>query len=251
MMDRARRACVATAAAALAGITGLGSAHAAPAMTSAAPTPVAPATTARNAAPAVGATAPNTSSTARSTATVPSGTSAVVAKATASPTRQPSAPKATGPTVPWSAKGFVADSGHVPYPNFTKPPRSKPGCRSADFELIFDRTSPAPSQGQFEHGWQLTVFTLRYDGRSACALSGQPFSGQLVTASGVELPNDRFIGGPAIADRLVRPGQLVFGSVGWAVKLGQEPRPAELVSTPPCRPLRPTLAWPRRCAVCR
>ena len=134
--------------------------------------------------------------------------------------------------MPWNPTGFVADNGDVTYPDPTEPPRSTPGCRSADFELTFDRTGPAPTQGQFRRGWQLTVFTLRYDGRSACALSGQSFGGDLITASGRELPDDRFIGGPFIPARLVRPGQLVLGSVQWAVKLTQEPRPAELVIDP-------------------
>jgi hypothetical protein len=146
--------------------------------------------------------------------------------------RRPARPERA--VVPWDATGqqrvttrqWPATSvGLMGAPKGTKP------CASQDLRLVSAQSAP----DRLGSGWVTTDFSLQSTSAADCSVSAYGIPAVIVDEHGRVIPDDaRFHGGgPRRPDAwLVRPGQMVAASVGWAHVRGQGPEPDALVVLP-------------------
>lgn len=138
--------------------------------------------------------------------------------------------------VPWNAAGVRTGTDAAPPAPSTPAPTKVPGCDDATFLLLptSARTAPTTSQGG------LTTFVLQFTGTTSCSMNPVFFGITMTAADGTILPIDSMPAGPPHPSIVIRPHQLVFGSISWTVNQGR-PHPAQLAfnigdipsSTPP------------------
>lgn len=145
-------------------------------------------------------------------------------------TTVPATSSYAGGPVPWSAAGGHPTTESAPLPAVAGAPPGTRGCVSDDFRLVSGSSKPGPGSS----GWMITTYTLVSVASSPCA--SWELSAGLDDSRGVPLPVDgvpqggdmpRFDGPPR-----VDPGDLVTGTVTWAVVRGATNPPADLVILP-------------------
>jgi hypothetical protein len=104
-------------------------------------------------------------------------------------------------------------------------------CTNLDLRLVSAHSHP----GSFDKGWMETEFVLQSISATSCSVSTYGIPTDLTDQQGRLIPNDtRALGGGMRIPQawLLRPGQLVAASAGWAHVRGQGPEPAALVILP-------------------
>lgn len=136
-----------------------------------------------------------------------------------------------GSPVPWSAAGGRATTEVAPLAATARAAQGTRGCVSDDFRVVSGSSKP----GFGSRGWMVTTYTLVSVASTPCAPFGEALSAVLVDAQGTPLPVDAWSsGGPARLEGppLVGPGDIVTGTVSWAVVRGATNPPANVVILP-------------------
>jgi hypothetical protein len=170
---------------------------------------------------------------ARSAPSPPSATPSLPSASTPSPTgiAVSSTPASPAPTlaaevVPWNPAGVRAVTQTAPAARSTPAPTNPPGCDGAELRLLPASARTAPTI----EGW-LTTFVLQFTGSSPCSMNPGYFGVTVTAADGATLPIDTMPTGAGSSSlMLIRPHQLVFGSIRWAVNPGRpHPHPTQLI----------------------
>lgn len=196
-----------------------------------APSPSAPTPSARSAPPAAVTAAQS------GTAGISTGQSPSTTAPTASSTLTSPQPTATAEMVPWNPAGVRVVTETAPAAPTTPAPSNLRVCDGAELRLLPASARTAPT---FED-WLITRFVLQDTGSSPCSMSPGYFSVTMISADGATLPLDGMpAGGGRWSPMQIRPHQLAFGSIWWAVNEGN-PRPTHLTfdlgDTPSAQPV--------------
>lgn len=118
--------------------------------------------------------------------------------------------------VPWNPAGVRSVTEIMPAAQSIPAPTNLPGCDGAKFRLLPTSARTAPILQEWS-----TTFVLAFTGSSPCSTNRGFFGVTMTAADGSTLPIDTMPAGPAHPLLVIRPHQLVFGSITWAVNQGR------------------------------